>query len=268
MRCCWPGWPLRGGSGGAAGGGGRGGGGAPQSEGRGAGAGAGGRVLSGRVVGVPPGPPPPARARRGRGEGLGGRWLAMLAGLAGCAARPGAGGHTPTDFTLTTLTQDQVEKLEAAVPGLAEVWPLPPLAEGLLFHATFDEQGPDVYVGQRALVLSGALDAGRLRASWEVLLARHVGLRGGFRRVEGGQPGQGVAGGGGWPWRGGGGGGAGGGRRGGRGGRGGGAGRGGDGGGGGGEGGGGGAGPEPGPDGEHDRAGGVGVAAGPAGRAR
>ena len=31
------------------------------------------------------------------------------------------------------------------------VWPLSPLQEGLLFHASFDDEGPDVYTGQRVL---------------------------------------------------------------------------------------------------------------------
>ncbi|MBM7173699.1 AMP-binding protein, partial [Streptomyces sp. G44] len=62
-----------------------------------------------------------------------------------------------------------------------DVWPLSPLQAGLLFHAAFDEQGPDVYQGQRTLELSGPLDADRLRRSWQALLARHGALRASFR---------------------------------------------------------------------------------------
>ncbi|MEU9372107.1 amino acid adenylation domain-containing protein, partial [Streptomyces avermitilis] len=67
-----------------------------------------------------------------------------------------------------------------------DVWPLSPLQAGLLFHAAFDDEGPDVYVGQRLVDLAGPLDAGRLRVSWEALLARHAALRAGFRRRKSG----------------------------------------------------------------------------------
>ncbi|MEV0522547.1 amino acid adenylation domain-containing protein [Streptomyces sp. NPDC050439] len=68
-----------------------------------------------------------------------------------------------------------------------DVWPLSPLQEGLLFHAAFDDQGPDVYTVQSALDIDGPVDAGRLRASWEALLTRHAALRACFRQVSGAQ---------------------------------------------------------------------------------
>ncbi|MFD7663920.1 amino acid adenylation domain-containing protein [Streptomyces sp. NPDC059788] len=111
---------------------------------------------------------------------IGQDWLAALAGLAAHTDRPGAGGHTPSDFPLLELTQEAVEELEAAVPSLADIWPLSPLQEGLLFHAAFDEDGPDIYEGQRMMELAGPLDVARLRATWETLLVRHPSLRAGF----------------------------------------------------------------------------------------
>ncbi|MQT03303.1 hypothetical protein FF041_24840, partial [Streptomyces jumonjinensis] len=59
--------------------------------------------------------------------------------------------------------------------------------EGMLFHATFDKTGPDVYEGQRALALDGPLDAARLRSSWEALLRRHPILRASFHRIASGE---------------------------------------------------------------------------------
>ncbi|MFH9425049.1 amino acid adenylation domain-containing protein, partial [Streptomyces sp. NPDC017529] len=70
---------------------------------------------------------------------------------------------------------------------IEDVWPLSPLQEGLLFHATFDSEGPDVYQGQRGLELVGPLDTDRLRRSWQSLLSRHAALRAGFRRRKSGE---------------------------------------------------------------------------------
>ncbi|MFC5156642.1 amino acid adenylation domain-containing protein, partial [Streptomyces amakusaensis] len=108
-------------------------------------------------------------------------WAAMLAGLVDHASRPGAGGRTPSDFPLVALDQRQIEELETSVPALAEILPVTPLQEGLLFHALFDEQSTDVYVEQLAIGLDGPLDLPALRASWEALIDRHASLRAGFR---------------------------------------------------------------------------------------
>ncbi|MFG2502285.1 amino acid adenylation domain-containing protein [Streptomyces sp. NPDC048441] len=116
---------------------------------------------------------------------LGRQWLALLTGLAEhTASDPAAGGHTPADFPLLQLplTQRGVQELELAVPDLADVWPLSPLQEGLLFHAAFDDHGPDVYAGQRALLLDGPLDAARLRGAWQDVLDRHPILRASFHQ--------------------------------------------------------------------------------------
>ncbi|MEN2423123.1 amino acid adenylation domain-containing protein [Streptomyces rimosus] len=71
--------------------------------------------------------------------------------------------------------------------ALAEVWPLSPLQEGMLFHAGFDAQGPDVYVIQRTLTIDGPLDPARWRAAWQALLARHAALRASFHRRRSGE---------------------------------------------------------------------------------
>ncbi|MFH8344482.1 amino acid adenylation domain-containing protein [Streptomyces sp. NPDC018045] len=113
---------------------------------------------------------------------LGRRWVELLGGLAAHVTRPGAGGHTPSDFPLLALTQDGVAELEAAVPRPADIWPLSSLQEGLLFQSAFEEEGPDVYETQWMLELTGPLDAARLRAAWEALLDRHAALRASFHR--------------------------------------------------------------------------------------
>ncbi|WP_431957560.1 amino acid adenylation domain-containing protein [Nocardia lijiangensis] len=104
-------------------------------------------------------------------------WAAALAALADHARTTGAGGHTPSDFPLTTVTQQQIEGWERAYPNLADVWPLSPLQYGLLFHAWYDTDTADGYTVQTRLTLAGRVDAARLRAAAQVLVDRHENLR-------------------------------------------------------------------------------------------
>ncbi|MEO3766081.1 condensation domain-containing protein, partial [Streptomyces sp. B8F3] len=72
--------------------------------------------------------------------------------------------------------------------ALAEMWPLSPLQEGLLFHAGFDTDSPGVYTVQFMLDVGGPLDHRRFRAAWAGLLARHPALRASFHRRPSGEP--------------------------------------------------------------------------------
>ena len=107
-------------------------------------------------------------------------WFGALEALVGYAAQPGAGGHTPSDFPLVTLSQAEIEQLEANYPNFEDVLPLSPLQEGLSFHALYDTQGPDLYTVQVVLGLEGPLDSQRLREAAEALLERHANLRASF----------------------------------------------------------------------------------------
>ncbi|WP_348538304.1 amino acid adenylation domain-containing protein [Nocardia farcinica] len=108
---------------------------------------------------------------------LAGHWAAALAALAGHANLPGAGGHTPSDFPLTTVTQAEIDAWERAYPDLDQVWPLSPLQYGLLFHARYDTDTADGYTVQTRLALAGRVDARRLRQAAQVLVDRHENLR-------------------------------------------------------------------------------------------
>ena len=113
---------------------------------------------------------------------MAGGWFRALEALAGCAAA-GAGGRSPSDCPLAGLSQEEIERLEREEPRLDDILPLSPLQEGLLFHALYDAQAPDVYTVQLELALAGALDAARLEAAVQALVARHASLRAGFRHA-------------------------------------------------------------------------------------
>ncbi|WP_233512736.1 non-ribosomal peptide synthetase [Micromonospora deserti] len=77
-----------------------------------------------------------------------------------------------------------------ALPGLADgaqVLPLAPLQEGLLFlaglNAADDDRGDGAYVVQLLIDLDGPVDGDRLRAALAAVTARHSGLRAAFQHA-------------------------------------------------------------------------------------
>ncbi|WP_308117530.1 non-ribosomal peptide synthetase [Streptomyces anatolicus] len=114
-------------------------------------------------------------------------WFQALEALARHAASPDAGGLTPSDLPLVTVTQEEIDRLESAPGGLADILPLSPLQEGLHFHGLFDEAASDVYTIQAVLELKGSVEASALRSAARALLARHDNLRAFFVEGEAGR---------------------------------------------------------------------------------
>ncbi len=85
------------------------------------------------------------------------------------------------DLPLVELSQAEIERLEGSYPQIEDVLPLSPLQEGLLFHALFDAQGPDIYTMQIAIVIDGPLQSAVLRAAADALVQRHASLRAAFQ---------------------------------------------------------------------------------------
>ncbi|MFC5856472.1 condensation domain-containing protein, partial [Streptomyces chlorus] len=101
-------------------------------------------------------------------------WAEALKGIAEHTRRPHAGGLTPTDVVDATVTQADLEELEAEIPGLEDVLPLAPLQHGMIFHSIYDDNaGPDVYTAQMVFEFEGDVDRARLREAASVLLRRH-----------------------------------------------------------------------------------------------
>ncbi|OBH58727.1 hypothetical protein A5686_23810 [Mycobacterium sp. E2479] len=117
----------------------------------------------------------PSAVDREQVSRLGRLWFEALAGI--CAhVRNGGGGYTPSDFAPTHLTQQQLDELQRQ-QHIADVLPLTPLQQGLLFHAGASS-GPDhdVYAVQLDFTVTGALDTDRLRAALHTVIARHPNL--------------------------------------------------------------------------------------------
>ena len=108
-------------------------------------------------------------------------WFQALEALVRHGAQPGAGGRTPCDLPLVSLSQAEIERLENRYPQIEDILPLSPLQEGLLFHALYDAQRPDVYTLQscsRFMERWTAKPCGRQRMR---CVQRHASLRAGFQ---------------------------------------------------------------------------------------
>ncbi|MFD8087124.1 amino acid adenylation domain-containing protein, partial [Kitasatospora sp. NPDC059722] len=90
--------------------------------------------------------------------------------------------------TTAATTAAPMAATTKAKPRIESILPLSPLQQGLLFHARYDTQGPDVYTMQLALDIEGELDTDALRGACAALLRRHAGLRAAFRYRKNGEP--------------------------------------------------------------------------------
>jgi non-ribosomal peptide synthase protein (TIGR01720 family) len=102
-------------------------------------------------------------------------WFEALRGI--CAhVRRGGGGLTPSDIAPARLSQQQIDELQQQYE-LADILPLTPLQQGLLFH-TSTAQGPgdDVYATQLDFTITGPLDPHRLREAVRTVINRHPNL--------------------------------------------------------------------------------------------
>jgi amino acid adenylation domain-containing protein/non-ribosomal peptide synthase protein (TIGR01720 family) len=117
-------------------------------------------------------------------ETLAQRFQKALADMAAaCAERIAQRGTsaTPGDFPLARdagLTQAMLERLPMDLRGVADIYPLAPMQQGILFHSLLAPE-QSTYVNQLAATLL-APDIGRLRAAFEAAVPRHDILRTGF----------------------------------------------------------------------------------------
>ncbi|WP_442928975.1 condensation domain-containing protein [Mycobacterium sp. MS1601] len=102
-------------------------------------------------------------------------WFDALAGI--CAhVRGGGGGLTPSDILPAKLTQRQIDEL-CKVDEVADILPLTPLQQGLLFHAEVARaSGDDVYAVQIEVALTGHVEQHRMREAIQLAVQRHPNL--------------------------------------------------------------------------------------------
>ncbi|GAA1945970.1 hypothetical protein GCM10009754_12290 [Amycolatopsis minnesotensis] len=103
--------------------------------------------------------------------------------VAGLAAVASTHDTVTADPGTELVTLDEAERAEVS----GDVLPVTPLQAGLLFHASMDTDGEDVYTVQVSFDLEGDVDAARLKEAAAALLDRHPNLRAGFRYLRSGR---------------------------------------------------------------------------------
>ena len=101
-------------------------------------------------------------------------WFDALAGI--CAhVQHGGGGLTPSDIAPARLTQQQIDELHQQY-RIADILPLTPLQQGLLFHASTAGDFGDLYAMQLDITVTGPLDPHRLHDAVHTVINRHPNL--------------------------------------------------------------------------------------------
>ncbi|MFE3444629.1 amino acid adenylation domain-containing protein [Nocardia sp. NPDC059180] len=114
-------------------------------------------------------------------------WTEALEAMATQSRDRSAGGRTPSDFSLVTASQHDIDRWESTYPGLVDIWSLTPIQEKFARHALEHADDIDVHTTQLRLAGTGTLDAARLRAAARAVVDRHPGLRAAFETGSSGE---------------------------------------------------------------------------------
>ncbi|GER90193.1 hypothetical protein KDW_43550 [Dictyobacter vulcani] len=105
--------------------------------------------------------------------------IAKLQALIAHCQRPEAGGYTPSDFPLASLTQAQLDALLPDKRPIESIYPLSPLQQGLLFQTLYTPESGD-YVVQSSLTFRGNFNVDAFLQAWRQVVDQHAILRTSF----------------------------------------------------------------------------------------
>ncbi|MGE8405822.1 MAG: amino acid adenylation domain-containing protein, partial [Pseudomonas sp.] len=87
-------------------------------------------------------------------------------------------GATPSDFPLASLDQQKIDGLPIALAEIADIYPLSPMQQGMLFHSLYEKAAGN-YINQMRVDVRG-LDVLRFKAAWQAVIDQHEVLRANF----------------------------------------------------------------------------------------
>ncbi len=92
-----------------------------------------------------------------------------------CASRTES-AHTPSDFPLVKLTERQLERLQKSYGRIADIYPLSPIQQGMLFHSLLEPRA-GTYLTQFVCELTGNLDQEAFCAAWRHVVNKYSSLK-------------------------------------------------------------------------------------------
>jgi amino acid adenylation domain-containing protein/non-ribosomal peptide synthase protein (TIGR01720 family) len=112
-------------------------------------------------------------------EQLAQNFITALSTLIKHCQSPDAGGYTPSDFSLANLAQGTLDQIVANNRQVADIYPLSPMQQGLLFHTIYS---PDsgVYFEQLNMTIDSALNVLVFQQAWQQVIERYSVLRTAF----------------------------------------------------------------------------------------
>jgi amino acid adenylation domain-containing protein/non-ribosomal peptide synthase protein (TIGR01720 family) len=118
------------------------------------------------------------RHERATIERLADRFASALRAIIAHARDPLAGGYTPSDFPRARLSQAALDRLASRYEkrGIAEIHPLSPMQQGILFHV-LHAGDPATYYVELAWTIEGDLDVSAFERAWQEVVDRHESLR-------------------------------------------------------------------------------------------
>ncbi|WP_175653603.1 non-ribosomal peptide synthetase, partial [Pseudomonas sp. Marseille-P9899] len=111
-------------------------------------------------------------------QGLADQYGAALRQVIEHCAHAESAAATPSDFPLANLDQQDIDGLRIAPAEIADIYPLSPMQQGMLFHSLYEKEAAN-YINQMRVDVRG-LNVARFKAAWQAVIDQHDVLRASF----------------------------------------------------------------------------------------
>lgn len=105
--------------------------------------------------------------------------VAVLRNLIAHCLSPGAGGLTPSDFPLASLSQAELDALPFDPRNIEDIYPLSSMQEGMLFDTLLAPHS-GIYLMQDRFEIRGEVDENAFMLAWQRIVDRQPALRTAF----------------------------------------------------------------------------------------